>query len=140
MLSEILPNVDFLFLDSPVFDEKSWAKAMKPGIGSGMLTAAIATYSDESLDWEAEALKGALEQAGAAQGLKLGKAPVQVAVTGRTVGAAAFRIAGVAGQGAHAGADQRLTAKASHEAVNRTGMISSGDGSQGTTMGCVRRC
>nr|WP_081748765.1 glutamate--tRNA ligase [Nocardiopsis sp. CNT312] len=92
VLSEIVPNVDFLFLDAPVFDEKSWAKAMKPGVGVEILTAAIASYSDEALSWDAESLKGALEQAGAAQGLKLGKAqaPVRVAVTGRTVGLPLF--------------------------------------------------
>jgi glutamyl-tRNA synthetase len=92
VLSEIVPNVDFLFLDAPVFDDKSWAKAMKPGIGPEMLTASIAAFSDESLTWDAEPLKGALEQAGAAQGLKLGKAqvPVRVAVTGRTVGLPLF--------------------------------------------------
>jgi glutamyl-tRNA synthetase len=92
VLSEIVPNADFLFLDAPVFDEKSWTKAMKPGVGAEMVTAAIATYSDESLTWDADALKGALEQAGAAQGLKLGKAqaPVRVAVTGRTAGLPLF--------------------------------------------------
>lgn len=92
VLSEIVQNVDFLFLDTPVFDEKSWSKAMKPGVGTEMLTAAIAAFSDESLAWDAESLKGALEQAGAAQGLKLGKAqaPVRVAVTGRTVGLPLF--------------------------------------------------
>ena len=92
VLSEIVPNVDFLFLDSPVFDDKSWAKAMKPGVGAEMLTAAIAAYSDQALSWDAESLKGALERAGAALGLKLGKAqaPVRVAVTGRTVGLPLF--------------------------------------------------
>ncbi|TMZ52189.1 glutamate--tRNA ligase, partial [Klebsiella pneumoniae] len=41
VLSEITPNVDFLFLDAPVEDEKSWNKAMKPGVGEEMLTAAL---------------------------------------------------------------------------------------------------
>ncbi|ADH66747.1 hypothetical protein A9R04_10190 [Nocardiopsis dassonvillei] len=65
---------------------------MKPGIGAEMLTASIAAFSDESLTWDAESLKGALEQAGAAQGLKLGKAqaPVRAAVTGRAVGLSLF--------------------------------------------------
>jgi hypothetical protein len=31
LLSEITGYVDFLFLDEPVSDEASWAKAMKPG-------------------------------------------------------------------------------------------------------------
>ncbi|MFW5419971.1 glutamate--tRNA ligase [Nocardiopsis sp. CNT-189] len=92
VLGEIVPNVDFLFLAEPVFDEKSWNKAMKPGIGAEMLTAAAERFADEKQEWGAEALKAALEEIGAAQGLKLGKAqaPVRVAVTGRTVGLPLF--------------------------------------------------
>ncbi|MDA2812282.1 glutamate--tRNA ligase [Nocardiopsis sp. RSe5-2] len=92
VLSEIVPNVDFLFLDEPVFDEKSWNKAMKPGVGEEMLSAALERFSDPGQVWEAEALKTALEEVGQAQGLKLGKAqaPVRVAVTGRTVGLPLF--------------------------------------------------
>lgn len=92
VLSEIVPNVDFLFLDEPVADEKSWDKAMKPGVGAEMLTAAIEAYADPGLAWEAGLLKEALEKVGAAQGIKLGKAqaPVRVAVTGRTVGLPLF--------------------------------------------------
>ncbi|CAM3793036.1 glutamate--tRNA ligase [Nocardiopsis rhodophaea] len=92
VLSEIVPNVDFLFLDEPVEDEKSWNKAMKPGVGAEMLTAALERFADANLAWEAEALKAALEETGAGLGLKLGKAqaPVRVAVTGRTVGLPLF--------------------------------------------------
>jgi glutamyl-tRNA synthetase len=90
--ADFVPNVDFLFLDEPVEDEKSWSKAMKPGIGHEMLTAALERFADPALPWEAEALKGALEETGASLGLKLGKAqaPVRVAVTGRTVGLPLF--------------------------------------------------
>ncbi|MDA2804408.1 glutamate--tRNA ligase [Nocardiopsis suaedae] len=92
VLSEIVPNVDFLFLDEPVFDEKSWNKAMKPGVGEEMLSASLERFGDPGQVWEAEALKTALEEVGQAQGLKLGKAqaPVRVAVTGRTVGLPLF--------------------------------------------------
>ncbi|RCV54051.1 glutamate--tRNA ligase [Marinitenerispora sediminis] len=92
VLSEIVPNVDFLFLDRPVEDPQSWSKAMKPGVGREMLAAALARFDDPALPWEAAALKTALEEVGAAQGLKLGKAqaPVRVAVTGRTVGLPLF--------------------------------------------------
>ncbi|ASU85186.1 glutamate--tRNA ligase [Nocardiopsis gilva YIM 90087] len=92
VLSEIVPNVDFLFLDEPVEDEKSWNKAMKPGVGKEMLTAALERFADPNLAWEPEALKTALEETGAGLGLKLGKAqaPVRVAVTGRTVGLPLF--------------------------------------------------
>ncbi|MFW6641353.1 glutamate--tRNA ligase [Nocardiopsis algeriensis] len=92
VLSEIVPNVDFLFLREPVEDEKSWSKAMKPGVGREMLETALERYSDTALEWNAEALKAATEEAGASLGLKLGKAqaPVRVAVTGRTVGLPLF--------------------------------------------------
>ncbi|MFC4562872.1 glutamate--tRNA ligase [Nocardiopsis mangrovi] len=92
VLSEIVPNVDFLFLDAPVEDEKSWSKAMKPGVGAEMLTAALERFADPGLAWEAEPLKAALEEVGTGLGLKLGKAqaPIRVAVTGRTVGLPLF--------------------------------------------------
>ncbi|RNL84825.1 glutamate--tRNA ligase [Halostreptopolyspora alba] len=92
VLSEIVGNVDFLFLDEPVEDERSWAKAMKPEVAPAMLTAALERFADPDLAWEATSLKSALEEVGQAQGLKLGKAqaPVRVAVTGRTVGLPLF--------------------------------------------------
>ncbi|SKA26837.1 glutamyl-tRNA synthetase [Marinactinospora thermotolerans DSM 45154] len=92
VLSEIIPNVDFLFLDQPVEDPQSWNKAMKPGVGREMVTAALTRYDDPDLPWRAAELKAALEEAGAEHGLKLGKAqaPVRVAVTGRTVGLPLF--------------------------------------------------
>ncbi|WP_275041341.1 glutamate--tRNA ligase [Nocardiopsis lucentensis] len=92
VLSEIVPNVDFLFLSEPVEDEKSWNKAMKPGVGREMLEAAQARFADPGQEWTADALKTATEETGASLGLKLGKAqaPVRVAVTGRTVGLPLF--------------------------------------------------
>ena len=70
VLSEIVPNVDFLFLPEPEIDDASWAKAMKEGAGE-MLDAAIAAFSAVE-QWSAEPLKAALEAAGAERGLKLG--------------------------------------------------------------------
>jgi glutamyl-tRNA synthetase len=89
VLSDITDNVDFLFLDEPVEDEASWAKAMKPGAEEVLRTAR--TKLAEA-DWKAEALKDAVLAAGEEHGLKLGKAqaPVRVAVTGRTVGLPLF--------------------------------------------------
>jgi glutamyl-tRNA synthetase len=98
VLSEIVSNVDFLFLAAPAVDEASWAKAMKEG-AADLLDAALAAY--ESLPaWEAEALKSALEAVGAQRGLKLGKAqaPVRVAVTGRTIGLPLFESLEVLGR------------------------------------------
>ncbi|MCP3816754.1 glutamate--tRNA ligase [Streptomyces sp. A3M-1-3] len=97
VLSDITANVDFLFLDQPVEDEASWAKAMK-GEPVALLTTARAKLADT--DWNAEALKNAVLAAGEEHGLKLGKAqaPVRVAVTGRTVGLPLFESLEVLGR------------------------------------------
>jgi glutamyl-tRNA synthetase len=98
VLSEIVPNVAFLFLDAPVIDEAAWAKTMKEGARE-LLAAAIAAY--EALpSWDAESLRGALETVGAERGLKLGKAqaPVRVAVTGQIVGLPLFESLQVLGR------------------------------------------
>jgi glutamyl-tRNA synthetase len=98
VLSEIVPNVDFLFLTEPAVDEASWAKAMKEGAGE-LLAAAEEAFAALP-EWTAEPLKAALEAVGAARGLKLGKAqaPVRVAVTGRTVGLPLFESLEVLGR------------------------------------------
>ncbi|GLW63428.1 glutamate--tRNA ligase [Actinomadura rubrobrunea] len=98
LLSEIVPMVDFAFLDEPVFDEASWTKAMTKGPAAEILADAEGAYRDAP--WEAGELKTRLEQVGAAHGLKLGKAqaPVRVAVTGRTVGLPLFESLEVLGR------------------------------------------
>ncbi|GAU65629.1 putative glutamyl-tRNA synthetase [Streptomyces sp. NBRC 110611] len=92
VLSDITANVDFLFLQEPVEDEASWAKAMGKGDPAALLTTARAKLA--AADWSAgpEPLKAAVLAAGEEHGLKLGKAqaPVRVAVTGRTVGLPLF--------------------------------------------------
>jgi glutamyl-tRNA synthetase len=98
VLSEIVPNVDFLFLADPLIDEAAWAKTMKEG-AADLLDAAAAAF-DALEVWDAETLKTTLEQVGAERGLKLGKtqAPVRVAVTGRTVGLPLFESLEVLGR------------------------------------------
>jgi glutamyl-tRNA synthetase len=90
--------VDFFFLDEPVRDEASWAKAMK-GDAAEILDAAIEAFAALE-DWSAEPLKATLEQVGLARELKLGKtqAPVRVAVTGRSVGLPLFESLEVLGR------------------------------------------
>src|SRR3954470_6812791 len=62
LLSEIVDYVDFFFLDAPVRDEASWAKAMK-GDAAEILDATADAF--EALDdWSAEPLKAALERVG----------------------------------------------------------------------------
>ncbi|HET9517475.1 MAG TPA: glutamate--tRNA ligase, partial [Actinoplanes sp.] len=98
VLSEIVANVDFLFLDEPVADDASWAKAMKDG-AADLLDAAAAAFTALA-DFTAEPLKAALEAVAAERGLKLGKAqaPIRVAVTGRTVGLPLFESIEVLGR------------------------------------------
>jgi glutamyl-tRNA synthetase len=98
VLSEIVANVDFLFLDEPVADEASWAKAMKEG-AADLLDAATAAFGALE-SFTAEPLKAALEAVAAERGLKLGKAqaPIRVAVTGRTVGLPLFESIEVLGR------------------------------------------
>jgi len=98
LLAEIVPNVDFLFLDNPAVDEASWDKAMKDP-AADLLRAALDAF-EAAPAWEAEALKTTLEAVGAERGLKLGKtqAPVRVAVTGRSVGLPLFESLAVLGR------------------------------------------
>jgi glutamyl-tRNA synthetase len=98
VLSEIVDYVDFFFLDEPVRDEASWAKAMK-GDAAEILDATVAAF--EALEeWAAEPLKAALEEVGLARELKLGKtqAPVRVAITGRAIGLPLFESIEVLGR------------------------------------------
>ncbi|MFD4657097.1 glutamate--tRNA ligase [Kitasatospora sp. NPDC058444] len=97
VLSEITAYVDFLFLDEPVRDEASWAKAMKEG--SAELLREARRRLAEAV-WEAASLKAVLEETASVFGLKLGKAqaPVRVAVTGRTVGLPLFESLEVLGR------------------------------------------
>jgi glutamyl-tRNA synthetase len=98
LLSDITANVDFLFLDQPVEDEPSWNKAMKEPAAALLADARQVFATLEP--WEAEPLKEATIEVGAAHGLKLGKAqaPIRVAVTGRTVGLPLFESLAVLGR------------------------------------------
>ncbi|MBD0688362.1 glutamate--tRNA ligase [Streptomyces sp. CBMA123] len=97
VLSEITAYVDFLFLDEPVRDEVSWAKAMKEG-SADLLREARRRLAETV--WETAPLKAVLEETAAVFGLKLGKAqaPVRVALTGRTVGLPLFESLEVLGR------------------------------------------
>jgi glutamyl-tRNA synthetase len=98
LLSEIVPNVDFLFLDRPVVDQAAWDKAMS-GTAADLLAAALAAFQTVPA-WEASTLKSTVEEIGNGYGLKLGKAqaPIRVAVTGRSVGLPLFESLEVLGR------------------------------------------
>jgi glutamyl-tRNA synthetase len=88
-LAEVPGMVDFLFVDEPAIDEKSWQKAMKPPAGE-VLDDAISEY--EQAEWDPEVLHEVTLKVGERHGLKLAKAqaPIRVAVTGRSVGPPLF--------------------------------------------------
>jgi glutamyl-tRNA synthetase len=97
VMSQIVPMVDFLFLDEPPTDQDAWATMMTDA-ASALLSDVAAAY--ESVDWHADTLRTALEQISAAHQLRLGKAqaPIRVAVTGRTVGLPLFESLEVLGR------------------------------------------
>ncbi|WP_307848979.1 glutamate--tRNA ligase [Micromonospora sp. U56] len=111
LLSEIVPNVDFLFLDTVEMDEAAWVKASKDAKVLPDVTAAFEALPS----WEVEPLKQSLLAVGEAHGLKLGKAqaPVRVAVTGRSVGLPLFESLEVLGRQRTL---DRLRAAAAHAA------------------------
>jgi glutamyl-tRNA synthetase len=112
LLADIVSNVDFIFLDTPIVDEAAWAKAMKEG-AADLLAAAAGAFAESP--WDAESLKAALEAVGAERGLKLGKAqaPIRAAITGRSVGLPLFESLEVLGR-------DRTLARL-HAAVKRVG-------------------
>jgi glutamyl-tRNA synthetase len=98
LLSEIVPYVDFLFLDRPAIDQAAWDKTM--GATAGELLAAVLSAFQTVPAWDAPTLKSTVEEIGTGYGLKLGKAqaPVRVAVTGRSVGLPLFESLEVLGR------------------------------------------
>lgn len=99
-LADVPGMVDFLFLDTPEFDEKSWTKAMHQPWSRAVLAETVAAYADTP--WNADALKIVLEDIATRHELKLGQAqaPVRVAVTGRSVGPPLFESMEVLGTAA----------------------------------------
>ena len=110
-MTEVVGMVDFLFLESPVVDEAAAAKSTGTDAARAVLADTTAAYEAMAGEWNADALKAALEQIGEQHGLKLGKAqaPIRVAVTGRTVGPPLFESLEVLG---HAEVLTRLRAAA----------------------------
>lgn len=97
LLSEISNMVDFAFLEEPLIDEESLAKAMRYP-AADILTSVTGGF--RSVPWGPGALQLQLEEIGARFGLSLSKVqvPVRVAVTGRTVGLPLFESLKVLGR------------------------------------------
>ena len=91
VLGEVPEMVDFLFLDRPDVDEAAWDKVITRGPAAAPILEAAAAGLATSA-WDAASIRGVIEAAAEANGLKLAKAqaPVRVAVTGRSVGPPLF--------------------------------------------------
>lgn len=100
LLSEVPAMVDFLFRERPFFDPDSWATAMLKGPARELLDTFLVDVAADGFTWSAEALKGVVERAGEANGVKLGKAqaPIRVATMGRSVGLPLFESLEVLGR------------------------------------------
>jgi glutamyl-tRNA synthetase len=99
VLSEVPGMVDFLFLDEPVLDERSWAEATKdPDAAAAVLRGVIDAFG--GCPWRAEDLHAVTSAVAEAVGRKLARAqaPVRVAVTGRSVGPPLFESLEVLGR------------------------------------------
>ena len=93
MLDEVPAMVDFLFLDQPVLDADSWAKAVEgEDQAPAILRDAIAAYSDLAFNWNRDTIHAETEAIAEGVGRKLAKAqaPIRVAITGRRVGPPLF--------------------------------------------------
>ena len=90
VMAEVVPMVDFLFLAEPPTDDASFTKAFSGESAVTTLNDIAAAF--ESIEWNADQIKIAVEAVGERHGIKLGKlqAPLRVAVTGRTVGPPLF--------------------------------------------------
>jgi glutamyl-tRNA synthetase len=99
VLGEVPGMIDFLFLDEPLFDEKSWADATKDRhAAESVLRGVLDVF--RNVPWDAEQLHAATTAVAEAVGKKLGRAqaPVRVAVTGRSVGPPLFESLEVLGR------------------------------------------
>jgi glutamyl-tRNA synthetase len=99
VLGEVPGMVDFLFLDEPEIDDKSWSAATKDtALAESVLRRAADAFA--GAPWEAEALHAVAQQLADSAGAPLRKvqAPIRVAVTGRSVGPPLFESLEVLGR------------------------------------------
>ena len=98
-LGEVPWWVDFLFLDEPEIDEKSWDKRIVNGASVADVLAGVLDGYEVCL-WKSADIKAATIEVGERLGLGLTKAqfPVRVAITGRDVGPPLFESIEVLGR------------------------------------------
>jgi glutamyl-tRNA synthetase len=90
VMAEVVPMVDFLFLENPPMDEAAFAKAFGADFAVPTLQQMATAFA--TTEWNAESIKHVVETIGAEHDVKLGKlqGPLRVAITGRTVGPPLF--------------------------------------------------
>jgi glutamyl-tRNA synthetase len=99
VLGDVPALVDFLFLEDPPIDERSWAKAVAgDAVAPKLLQAALDAYA--TCEWKRDELHRVTAELGESFGRKLGKAqaPIRVAVTGTQVGPPLFESLEVLGR------------------------------------------
>jgi glutamyl-tRNA synthetase len=89
-LADVVPTVEFLFVEEPAIDQASWDKAMRHDWAPKLLDAVSAAF--EHVAWEPDALQAEWKRIADELGVKyrLADGPVRVAVSGRTVGPPLF--------------------------------------------------
>ena len=90
VMAEVCALVDFLFLEEPPIDDAAFTKAFSADFAAPTLDEIATAFA--TCEWNAEALKTAVETVGAKHDVKLGKlqGPLRIAITGRSVGPPLF--------------------------------------------------
>jgi len=99
LLGDVPDMMDFLFLETPRFDEAAFHKTVRQSVESQeLLRRALELFA--SVSWHSETLHDAVLDMGAALGMVLRKAqaPIRCAVTGRLVGPPLFESLEVLGR------------------------------------------
>jgi len=90
VMAEVVDMVDFLFMAEPPIDDAAFTKAFSADFAIPTLTQISTAF--ETIEWNAESIKQAVEAVGTEHEVKLGKlqGPLRIAITGRTVGPPLF--------------------------------------------------
>jgi len=90
VMAEVVDMVDFLFMAEPPIDDAAFTKAFSADFAIPTLTQIATAF--ETIEWNAENIKQAVEAVGTEHEVKLGKlqGPLRIAITGRSVGPPLF--------------------------------------------------
>ena len=90
VMAEVVDMVDFLFMAEPPIDDAAFTKAFSADFAIPTLTQIATAF--ETIEWNAESIKQAVEAVGTEHEVKLGKlqGPLRIAIAGRSVGPPLF--------------------------------------------------